>query len=210
MPSKRTFLFLAIPLLAVAVAGAAFAYQKYRSTADQSELAQARYTAYAAFVPSQATLSNPRTPPAGQQEYHNLTYGFSLFYPDDLSLATKYGADNPGGVTLGFDDPTGDKGFQIYITPYSGTEISRVEFVADDPSRVMLLPTDIYIDGVKATMFFSPDAVLGPTREVWFIRGGYLFEVTTYKDQDQWLAAIMSTWQWLPTASSTLATSTAQ
>jgi hypothetical protein len=76
----------------------------------------------------------------------------------------------------------------------------------------MQQPTDVYIGGVKATMFFSSDALLGPTREVWFLHGGYLFEVTTYKDQDQWLAAIMSTWQWLPTSSPTpvAATSTTQ
>ena len=67
-----------------------------------------------------------------------------------------------------------------------------MEFVADDPSRIMQQPTDVYIGGVKATMFFSSDALLGPTREVWFLHGGYLFEVTTYKDQDQWLAAVMS------------------
>src|ERR1700683_4632006 len=104
MPSKRTILFLAIPLSALVIAGAAVAYQKYRSAADQSELAQARNTAYAAFVAPQGPLPTPRTPPAGQQEYHNLTYGFSLFYPADLSLATYYESSNAGGVTLDFED----------------------------------------------------------------------------------------------------------
>jgi hypothetical protein len=38
---------------------------------------------------------------------------------------------------------------------------------------------------------------LGDTREIWFIRGGFLYEVATYKDQEAWLSEIMSTWKFL-------------
>ena len=37
----------------------------------------------------------------------------------------------------------------------------------------------------------------GDTREVWFIHGGYLYEVTTYKELDIWLAGIMRTWKFI-------------
>ena len=210
MPSKRKILLLAIPLSALVIAGAAYGYERYRNASDQSELAQARNSAYAALVASQGPLPNPRTPPAGQEEYHNLTYGFSLFYPADLSLATEYSDGNPGGVTLVFQDTAAGKGFQVYITPYAESQISQVEFLADDPAGVMDDPTAITIDGVKATMFFSYDQTLGDTREVWFIRGGYLFELTTYEADDQWLAGIMSTWLWLPTSPTSAASATIQ
>jgi hypothetical protein len=36
---------------------------------------------------------------------------------------------------------------------------------------------------------------MGDTREVWFIKGGFLYEVTTYKQLDTWLAQILQTWQ---------------
>jgi hypothetical protein len=39
---------------------------------------------------------------------------------------------------------------------------------------------------------------MGDTREVWFIHGGFLYEVTTYKQLDSWLAPIMQTWQFTP------------
>jgi hypothetical protein len=46
-------------------------------------------------------------------------------------------------------------------------------------------------------MFFSQNPVMGETREVWFIKDGYLYEVTTYRELDSWLSQIMATWQWL-------------
>jgi hypothetical protein len=106
------------------------------------------------------------------------------------------------GFALVFRDTALRKGFQIYITPYTGSEISQVELLEDNPSGVMKQITNITIDNVPATMFFSYDKTLGDTREVWFIRGDYLFEATTYEADDQWLAGIMSTWLWLPTSAS--------
>jgi hypothetical protein len=38
---------------------------------------------------------------------------------------------------------------------------------------------------------------IGDTREVWFIRGGFLYEVATYKELEPWLTEIMSTWKFL-------------
>jgi hypothetical protein len=35
-------------------------------------------------------------------------------------------------------------------------------------------------------------------REIWFIHGGFLYEVTTYKQLDSWLTPIMQTWQFTP------------
>ena len=56
---------------------------------------------------------------------------------------------------------------------------------------------DVTIDGATATSFYSTNALLGETAEVWFIRGGYLFEVTSPKSEAAWLSQIMSTWQFL-------------
>jgi hypothetical protein len=34
----------------------------------------------------------------------------------------------------------------------------------------------------------AQNSVMGDTREIWFIHGGFLYEVTTYKQLDSWLA----------------------
>ena len=55
-------------------------------------------------------------------------------------------------------------------------------------------PTFGLIDGASAASFYSTDVRLGDTYEVWFIHGGYLYEVTTLKPLDAWLQNIMQTW----------------
>lgn len=149
-------------------------------------------------VPENAATSTytPRAAPQGQKEYHNLTYRFSLFYPDDLSLTTYHGAGST--LTLTFQTTDGSKGFQIFVTPYGASQVTPERFKMDEPSGVMASSTNIMLDGVSATVFFGSNTAMGDTREVWAIYHGFLFEVSTYKDLDAWLSQIMSTWQFLP------------
>src|SRR6185295_15945975 len=106
-----------------------------------------------------------------------------------------------GALTVAFENLDADQQFQIYVTPYSGKQVTAERFRKDEPSGVRLQPTEILVDGARATMFFSSNSVMGDTREVWFIypeqgRGvqQYLYEVTTYKELDTWLGQIMQTW----------------
>jgi hypothetical protein len=36
---------------------------------------------------------------------------------------------------------------------------------------------------------------MGASREIWFLRGGYLYEVTAPQPLDPWLLSIMQTWK---------------
>lgn len=140
--------------------------------------------------PSVAT----REIPDGYKEFRSDFYRFSLLYPDDLSVREYRGPDTT--LTVSFDAKDG-KGFQIFVVPYGGDQISGQRFKLDVPSGVREEPTDILIDGTQAIAFFSADSALGDTREVWFIKNGFLYEVTTFKELDTWLAGIMQTWMFL-------------
>jgi len=134
--------------------------------------------------------------PAGDKQYENVAYHFSLDFPGDLTWHEYH--ENGGALTVTFhkeDDSNG--GFQIYITPYTDTQVTAARFRLDEPSGVKLSPTAVVIDGTPASMFFSTNAIMGDTREVWFIKNGFLYEVTTYKELDSWLAGIMQTWKFL-------------
>ena len=48
------------------------------------------------------------------------------------------------------------------------------------------------VDGVQAVRFHGQDAQIGDTYEVWFIKDGFLYEVTTYKQLEPWLDQILS------------------
>lgn len=141
------------------------------------------------------TLLPPRTPPEGQLEYRNEMYRISLFYPQDLQVEEAPGEG--GTMTIIFEDDLGKEGFQIFVTPYNRDEITEERMALDIPSGVFLEPLDVMIDGTRATMFFSTNARLGDTREVWFIRNNFLYEVVTYRALDAWLSQIMATWRFL-------------
>ena len=105
--------------------------------------------------------------------------------------------EGSGASTIIFQDVTSAQGFQIFIVPYSTPQVSIERFKMDQPSGVMQEPHDLNIDGAFATMFVGKDQLLGPTREVWFIHGGYLFEVTAPHSLDEWLGTIMLTWRFI-------------
>jgi len=152
----------------------------------------------ASSTPSASTSSETATvpvAPAGYVLYRNQPYHFSFFYPPSLQVHS-YNEEG-GAFTVALQDPTTNEGFEVYVTPYTGTQITEAEFKLDEPSGVMQQQTDVMIDGVRATMFYGNNAIMGDTREVWFIKGGFLYEVTTYKQLDSWLAQIMQTWQFI-------------
>jgi hypothetical protein len=133
--------------------------------------------------------------PAGYKEYRNTDYGFSVYYPPENS--PQEFPDRDRAFTVLFQGAAGEPGFQIYVAPIKGTQITPERFSADEPSGVKQEPDDTVIDGVPAITFFGFDARLGKTREVWFIHNLLLFEVTTYKELDSWLSDIMKTWRFI-------------
>lgn len=139
--------------------------------------------------------AGPRTPPAGYREYRNAAYHVSLFHPEAL-IPTEY-HERGGALTVTFEGGDDEPFFQLFILPYAQTQITPERLKYDIPSGVVREQTPVVIDGTSATMFYSTNAILGATREVWFIRNGYLYEVTTTKDQDAWLSTVMATWKFI-------------
>jgi hypothetical protein len=116
-----------------------------------------------------------------------------LYYPDDLTVSEQPGED--GSMVVLFLDQTTAQGFDIFIAPYDQPKITQATFLMDEPSGVMNDPQNITIDGVPATEFFSTNSVMGASREIWFLHGGFLYEVTAPQPLDSWLLQIMETWQ---------------
>jgi hypothetical protein len=111
-------------------------------------------------------------PAAGYLPYRNQQYHFSVYYPPDLKVQTY---DESGdALTVALQDLTATAGFEVYVTPYSGAQITEARFKTDEPSGAFNQPTNVLIDGVQATMFYGSNSVMGDTREIWFIHGGFL------------------------------------
>lgn len=142
-------------------------------------------------VPESTTQDAAR----GQRKYKNTAFHFSLLYPQNLQLR-EY--KEPGGaLTVTFQDVAAQQEVQIFVTPYGDAQITDARFKLDEPSGVEVDPTNIVVDGAKGTEFFSSAPTMDDTRDVWFIKNGYLYEVTTFKELDSWLQQILQTWQFM-------------
>jgi hypothetical protein len=176
--SRNYLLFLGVGFLTLAGTGV-FGFVHNTSSAA-SERAVAAAAAVLANDGSQTVATH--TPPSTYLPYANKQFHFSVEYPSDLPLRTY--DEVGGGFTAAFQDPSTHVGFEVYVTPYSGTQITDAQFQLDEPSGVIQDRTDTTVDGVQATTFFGHNDAIGDTREVWFIHGGFLYEVTTYKELD--------------------------
>lgn len=133
----------------------------------------------------------PRQAPEGMREYRSETYRISLFYPDTLEV--KPYDEGGAAATVAFQNAAAAEGFQIFIVPYAAPQIHQARFMQDVPSGVMESPLNVEVAGVPATSFYSTNQFLGDTAEIWFLRGGYLYEVTAPRSQAAWLSQIMNT-----------------
>ena len=141
--------------------------------------------------------STPQTPRMTEEMfgYSNKDFHFSLLFPQNLN-AKQY-KEPTGALTVTFQDVNTNESFQVGAVPFSGTTIDTGRFRLEEPSGVMKEPKEVTVGGARGTMFYGYNPTMGDTCEVWFIHGGFLYKVITYKELDDWLAGIMRTWKFI-------------
>ena len=133
---------------------------------------------------------------AGLVHYENAKYHFSLYHAPNEEIRDY--DEGGGAMTITLENVKTVRGLQIFIVPYAGSTISEERFKEDVPSGIRNNAENTALDGVRAVTFTSHDAILGDTRELWIIRGGYLYEITTPAGDTDWFASIIGTWRFLP------------
>ena len=96
-------------------------------------------------------------------------------------------------MTVIFENVEKGEGFQIFIIPYNESQVSEERFRQDIPSGIRKGLTDVTIDNAVGAAFYSEHEILGETREFWFIKNGWLYEITAPKSLDAWLSKIVAT-----------------
>ena len=64
------------------------------------------------------------------------------------------------------------------------------EMVIEEPQNVLIGSAQI-----PALLFWSESGSAGRTREVWFVQGGYLYQITGSAEMDETFAKMMETWR---------------
>ncbi len=167
------------------------------AAAQTASVASAMDTASSTF--SDAARPVPadcgQTPGAACVEYRNEQYHFSVFYSDHKTVLTY--DEGGGAATIVFQNTADVHGFQVFVVPYAGTQVTPERFKKDEPSGVRTDLTTVTVDGATGAAFYSYDQSLGDTYEVWFIHGGYLYELTTLKARAANMQERLQTWKFI-------------
>lgn len=128
--------------------------------------------------------------------YTSPDYGFSFKYPKGFNTTEL--SDDSGDTVL-VQSAEEKSGFQIYITPFDEPEpLTGARILEDLPASEVIDPKDVLIgEGktINAVIFLSTNPSFGKTREVWFLRDGFLYQVTTYEGQDEFIGPILETFR---------------
>jgi hypothetical protein len=121
---------------------------------------------------------------------------FSFVYPKGLRVSSFVEVN--GSEVLVFEGDGKRTGFQISVFAYDESgPLTPKRIHRDLPSIIIQEPQTALIGEpqTSALIFWSHDAVVGRTREVWFIHGGMLYQVSSYAEFDPMLVRVMGTWR---------------
>ncbi len=130
---------------------------------------------------------------SGQTAYTNELYQFSFAAPEGYAV-------REGDGVVFVEDKKGD-GIQILITPIDeDITVMTVERINADIPDMRITDTEpVEIGDARTGLAFKSDneAFDGASREVWFVYGGYLYQISTYERLDPVLKQLFSTWEFI-------------
>lgn len=99
-----------------------------------------------------------------------------------------------GGETIVVQDVSTGLGFQLFISPFDEDITLTQERIRQDlPGLVMESVQTIPIAERTGVAFVSQNQTFGTSREVWFVYGGYLYQMSTYLESEVLLLRVLET-----------------
>ena len=125
---------------------------------------------------------------------------FSFSYPDGFTASRL--PQTEGGETVVVQDTKRQAGFQIHLEPYDDpdTDITAERLARDIPEMKVKDPQEVLVgapstsSGQAAGKGLAWVASDTGTREVWFIFGGTLYQLTAPLSNDTLLQRVLNTW----------------
>lgn len=130
------------------------------------------------------------------KKYTHPSFRFSLTVPKETEITSRY--EEGGAETILFEVPDTDpvQSFQLYIAPYSESQITEAQVQKDTGGRAQGPFREVIIGGgVRALVFYNENQGLGRLREAWFVTNGHIVEATAYDSLDVWLSHILATFE---------------
>ncbi len=146
-------------------------------------------------VPKSISDTSDVASPSGNEvssRYDSPNYNFYFDAPKGFRFTE---IDDDRGVVILAEGSTGES-FQIFVTPFDETDPLTPERIKKDlPQKVVSNPRAATLDGTKAIAFLSREEGTGEVFEIWFVRDGRLYQITTEIKFADGLQAILQTWK---------------
>lgn len=134
-------------------------------------------------------------------QYRDPKSRFTMSIPSDFQAADMNQGEDGDAVVFGKKagfDSFQKTGFQIFILPFDEEGPMTAQRIHNDlPDLPIANEKNVLIDGVTAMVFESEDHDIGPTIEVWFVRKGFLYQITAYREYEAPLSQILSAWKFI-------------
>ncbi|MEX0931439.1 MAG: hypothetical protein WDZ88_01675 [Candidatus Paceibacterota bacterium] len=134
-------------------------------------------------------------------KYVSEQYSFSFNYPEDYTSSNfkEPIGENQMRETILVQNVQKKEGFQVLITPFneSGATLTSERIRRDIPDLEIRQEQEVLLGSVGKGIAFLSDneAFGGASREVWFIIGGNLYQISTYASQEKLLQEMLATWK---------------
>ncbi len=129
----------------------------------------------------------------GQKTYKNIKYGFSFGYPKEFTIS-EFTESNADVVLI--SDAKASGIFQISVSPWDEPgPITKERILKDIPGMAIADDKIISVGGISALSFRNKDKSGSETFEVWFVRGGNLYQISALSSFEGELLKILETWK---------------
>ncbi len=120
---------------------------------------------------------------------------FSFVYPEGFKVSLLSESADVEIVTL--NKPSTDIGLQIKITDAKETVvISEEKIIVDIPDMVVSDPVPVVFGAGKGLMFASDNEDFGgKSREVWFSKGNFVYQVSAKMEYDNLVKTVLNSWK---------------
>lgn len=157
--------------------------------------------AAAVFVYSPENSGNPADIASRQTEvgeaafmtYIHPEYGFSFDFPADWGAESF--AEDEGGEVVAVQNA--ETGILIFIYPFNEPgPITKERVLKDVPDMKIQNEIQLKIGGaIDAFGFDCDEREIGPTKEVWFVRNGFLYQISAAEGSGEVFYKMAETWR---------------
>jgi len=101
-----------------------------------------------------------------------------------------------GGKTVVVQNANTGLGFQLFVTPFDeDIVLTEARIRQDLPSITIQTPQRIPVGATEGLAFVSTNQTFGTSREVWFVYNGYLYQMSTYLNNETLLLKVLETFR---------------